>query len=587
LPTRARVGRPDPMRPLGIRTRLVLGALSILAPMLAVVAHGYGTDLELRRELVISDLSQTADASAALVERTFDGLLALALTAASDPEFRERDPARLEQALDRLMRYRSDVMNMGVFDRSGRVIAVAGEREGAPDIQDRPYFQRVLQTGESTLSPLLFGRFVERPIVIGASPLRDDGGIQGVVTAVLRLAAVEEQIEQIELRRGQAIFLLDPTGRMAFHTSVRDLSWEERDFSSNPNVKVALAGQRIVLDRAVGLAEPMPRAMILQPMHRYGWVVGVSWPEVEAFGPLRKAQRERSILLAGIALVTLLASLGFAAYFSAPVRRLVSAVRAFGAGDATRRVPVLRRDELGDLANAFNRMADRLVEEQTKRERFISAIAHDMANVMTPLLASSELLRRKLGGAHEGSARLLQRIDQQARRANRLVSDLLDVSRVEAGRFSIQSSAHDLSAVIRQVVDEQRLATGRTLLLEAPEHLELDGDPDRLAQVVTNLVSNAVKYSPPESEVRIVLTTQDGRAELRVSDRGLGLTTEQIAALFDPYSRVHADARVPGLGMGLFISRAIVLGHHGSIDVQSAGPGEGATFVVRLPLRKA
>lgn len=173
-----------------------------------------------------------------------------------------------------------------------------------------------------------------------------------------------------------------------------------------------------------------------------------------------------------------------------------------------------------------------------------------------------------------------------ARRMDRLVDDLMDVSRIESGRFSVQPRPTDLVQIARSVVEVQQAATEKhRIVLEAPDRLEGMWDPDRLAQALTNLVSNAIKYSPGGGMVWVRVRADAAAAEVSVTDQGMGIYSEALPYLFQPYARLDHRKRVPGVGLGLYITKAIIEAHGGQIWASSPGPGRGSTFSFRLPRR--
>lgn len=175
-------------------------------------------------------------------------------------------------------------------------------------------------------------------------------------------------------------------------------------------------------------------------------------------------------------------------------------------------------------------------------------------------------------------------------RLDRLVGDLLDSSRIQAGKLEMRPEPCDLVEIVREAVREQRATwPSRAIVLEAPHpaSVPLHADGDRIGQVVTNYLTNALKYSTEDAPVAVWLRVYDKTARVEVRDRGLGLTREQQARLFERFYRVpgieQQSGSGVGLGLGLYICRTIVERHGGTVGVESA-PGEGATFWFTLPL---
>lgn len=229
-------------------------------------------------------------------------------------------------------------------------------------------------------------------------------------------------------------------------------------------------------------------------------------------------------------------------------------------------------------------ISERRALEQLQRE-FLAMVTHDLKTPLTSIKGMAQLMQRH--GAYREQS--LTNIVAQAERLERLVNDLLDVSRLETGRLELQCAAVDLVAVVRETAEAARaLSPAHQILVEAPDR-PLVGvyDRDRLGQILQNLLSNAVRYSPAGSAIRISVTDLGAAAQITVSDQGVGIPPEALARLFDRFYRVEtASASQPqGLGLGLYITRGLVEAHGGRVWAESTA-GQGSTFYVILPYNR-
>jgi signal transduction histidine kinase len=225
------------------------------------------------------------------------------------------------------------------------------------------------------------------------------------------------------------------------------------------------------------------------------------------------------------------------------------------------------------------------------RDVFLSIAAHELKTPLTVLLGNAQLLQRRAERDEHGNVRTknaLRMIVDQAKRLNKMILTLLDISRIETGRLSIERVPVDVGALVRRVVEEFQSALFRhTIDCQVPsEPLMIDGDELRLEQVVQNLLTNAVKYSPEGGPV-VVQTEQRGE-QVRVSviDRGIGIPQHELPALFHRFYRAsNAEAQhMSGMGIGLYLVKEIVTLHGGTVTVESQ-EGVGSTFCVSLPLK--
>jgi signal transduction histidine kinase len=232
---------------------------------------------------------------------------------------------------------------------------------------------------------------------------------------------------------------------------------------------------------------------------------------------------------------------------------------------------------------------DRLKEMDRFKTDFINTAAHELNTPMTPLLLQLHVLRSHVPAESPGH-RAVQVLDRNLLRLSLLVKDMLDAARLQSGRLALQLAPLDLGKVLEDTAETyaaEATAKGVDLQWDSAHGLEARVDRLRIAQVLGNLVSNAIKFTPEGGQVHIRGTRQDGTAQIVVQDSGLGLTQEQASKLFRPFSRLHPDEGVPGTGLGLYISRGIVEAHGGTISCHSEGPQKGTRFVVRLPIQQA
>ena len=225
------------------------------------------------------------------------------------------------------------------------------------------------------------------------------------------------------------------------------------------------------------------------------------------------------------------------------------------------------------------------------RERFIAVASHELRTPVTNVSGYAQLLQRAVEGGTldaERAEKYVERLTSSAQKLVKLTADLLDVSRLRTGKLTLQPQRLDLAARVGDVVERlaPQLTEQHHLVTEGLERpLVVLADINRLEQVLTNLLENAVKYSPDGGEITIALRPEGGGALLQVSDGGIGLPPGTAEAMFAPFGRgSNAEQLVlPGLGLGLYICRMIAEAHGGRIWAESAGEGQGTTISLWLP----
>jgi signal transduction histidine kinase len=262
-----------------------------------------------------------------------------------------------------------------------------------------------------------------------------------------------------------------------------------------------------------------------------------------------------------------------ALHLTSPVRALQKAVEAFGRGDLTARVGSTRRDELGQLARTFDRMAERIETLLAAERRLLLDISHELRSPLARLGVAVELART--GDDLEPN---LNRIQKESDRLNSLVGQLLQVTRAEGDPNSLRKNPVRLDVLVEQLVEDSAIeASARGCSLEYKQHepVTVQGDPELLRRAVENVIRNAIRHSPKEQPVEVTLARNDGRAVVDVRDYGTGVPDDALPRLFDPFYRVESDRgrNSGGIGLGLSIARRAIELHKGSIRAKNASPG--------------
>jgi signal transduction histidine kinase len=267
-----------------------------------------------------------------------------------------------------------------------------------------------------------------------------------------------------------------------------------------------------------------------------------------------------------------------------PLREMVAAARAMARGDYSRRVTATSRDEVGELAQAFTTMATQLAEVDRVRRDLVANVSHELR---TPIGALRAKLENMVDGVEPVERRALQAMLQQVERLGTLVEQLLDLSKLEAGVVPLERKTFTAAALLEPVVEEWRSrAEVRDLRLETsvePPSFALDGDEERLRQVVGNLVANAIRHSPRGGRVLVRAEAHDRVARLEVLDDGPGIPSADAERVFERFYRSDRAraAGEGGSGLGLAIARWIVDLHGGTIRAESVEP-QGCRIVVEL-----
>lgn len=255
-------------------------------------------------------------------------------------------------------------------------------------------------------------------------------------------------------------------------------------------------------------------------------------------------------------------------------------------------------DEEGTVLGAVNvlvdisdrkRAEDALKEADRSKNEFLATLAHELRNPLAPIRAAVKILQLKSKITPESQA-ALEVIERQTRQMTRLIDDLLDIARITSNKLELRRERIDVSEVFRAAVETSRPLIeqrGHKLVVKAPaEPLHIDGDLVRLAQVVSNLLNNAAKYTERGGRIWLAAARQGNQALIKVRDTGMGIAPEVLPQIFEMFSQADrgASGSPGGLGIGLTLVKRLVEMHGGTISIESEGRGKGSEFLVRVPM---
>jgi signal transduction histidine kinase len=493
-----------------------------------------------------------------------------------------------------------DVAGFRSLDLDGRLIAAVGV----------PVPPRLLQDLVSTMGeerePRLQVRIApvgERSLLFLGAPIHDAAGkLAGVLVAALDSAVLGRRIA----RPGSKVVMNDGYGRLI---AARD---------DLPPGAERLAGLPAGWDRAI----PSGRAVQVESgvagfarVPVIGWAVAVERPRGAVLAGVRRGRDVAFCLLLAVVPLAVIGGIRAAGRIARPLEALSEAVDELTAGNLA---APLDDDstitEVARLSSAFREMRDRLAARTRESERlaaelraraealaqadrrkdeFLAMLAHELRNPLGAIANASYLIEQ-LGSSSPPMDRSVAIIRRQIQHLVRLVDDLLDVSRITRGKVELRREVLDLVEIVRNVVDTIRpLAEAKSLSLRLDlpsESLPLEGDATRLEQVFSNLLRNAVKFTPPCGHIDVMAGRgAPGEAVIRVRDDGVGIAADLLPRVFDLFAQGEQalDRAGAGLGIGLTMVRSLVELHGGRVEVRSEGPGRGTEIEVRLPLASA
>lgn len=266
-----------------------------------------------------------------------------------------------------------------------------------------------------------------------------------------------------------------------------------------------------------------------------------------------------------------------------PLTQISQKISQYASGKSAVRAEVMGLEEARAISANFNSMADHLEERRQDQLRFLASIAHDLRNPLNSMSMAAQLLMEQ---NNDSDQKLLQILYRQTQSLDRLVGDLLNTTRIEAGEFELNPTTQDVGELIKNSVDLAKTSSylHQFAIEISDEPLITVCDGARLSQVMNNLISNAVKYSPNGGTITLRASKNNENMKISITDEGIGIHPEDKENIFKPFHRTKSTrGTIPGIGLGLSASRKIVEAHGGSLSVEST-PGKGSTFRISFPI---
>ncbi len=446
---------------------------------------------------------------------------------------------------------------------------------------------------------------------------------KGAIVADVDLGSVDGAIRRAEIGTAGYAYAVDARGQVIAHTTNLGLVLADTNLAALPQVRAALADPATARGVVTDGRDPTG-TVVLSAFERVdppGWRVFVEEPLSEAFAPIQAAIWRTAVLLVVFLLMAIATSVLLARNLARPIEAIQVAAAKIGSGSLDQRIEATSSDELGVLADEFNRMAARLeasyagleqeVEERTRelagalaeldektreleavsrhKSEFLANMSHELRTPLNAISGFSQVLRKEMfGEINAKQAEYLDDILASSRHLLSLIDDVLDLSKVEAGQIELQVAPFSVLAALEHgvvIVRERASREGVRITLSSDPGIDtVTGDERRVRQVLYNLLSNAVKFTPVGGTVAVAATRVNGDVRVSVSDDGPGIAPADQARIFEEFQQAAAGKQQgDGTGLGLALSKRLIELHDGRIWVESE-LGKGSTFVFTLPV---
>ncbi len=468
--------------------------------------------------------------------------------------------------------------------------------------------------GKIYISDVSISRISGSPEIIIANPVKKNGLITGIIAARVSLENLYGIIEKIDIGKSGEVFIVNKDGHIIFH--------EDRSRILTDNVTNNFAVKEVIYEKS-GISEyvnyrgeEVLGSYYWLPVYRWGLIAEKN--RDEAYSQISALGQRTVVISVFVILFVVLLAVVISKRLTEPIRSLKDGALGLVKGQF-KPISVSSRDEIGELTEIFNQTGKELLDARKRLEKkieiankdleeknrelihaneelrkldslksdFISLVSHELKTPLSAIRTSAEYLEMEKEASPDIKKEMIENIIWNIDRQTRMINDILDLSKIEAGKMEYRFEDVDFNEVAKMTIENIRLLASKKnigLSVEIPSNLsQVFADRDKLIIVMNNLIGNAVKFTPNGGSIHLAATEEQDSVKVMVSDTGAGIEKEQQEKIFDKFYQVDGTSRrkAGGSGLGLSISSGIIRAHGSDIYVESE-PGKGSTFFFRL-----
>jgi signal transduction histidine kinase len=589
---------------MSIRDRLLALAIGGVLPLLIVSLVMLWLVWSEKQKQLNEALEQQAELSAVVFDHWLDAQYQPLRTVASYRQGRPQDTAAITEVLKAARNNRTHWIDVRILDTNAKVVAV--DPADAGNVPSG-VAEKLLSAAKRNLTDLEtdWTRGEGRYLLAVSVPVQDGSA----VVARIDGAALTEPLQGLTLPERALITLLDRNHRVIYRSQTAE-STLGLDLSGVDKL-ASLKDRNTAVMVTESSIDGVERVYGLSRVGKTGYIVMVGVPSSILYASARRQLTGYALIGLVVVFCTMTGALLIARSIVRPVRLLNFAAEEFGSGNFSVRAPAEGRDEISRLGMNFNAMAERLQKREARfaevdrlKSEFVSTVSHEMRTPLTTIKALTRLLMRE--GLDEAKRReYIETISVECDRQIDFVLNLLDLSRIEGGVLRVTQERVDVNDVIASVIkSETRAAEKRSHELRVDSNGDVPpvcADPKELRRVLSNVVENAIKYTPDGGRINVSAGVEDSHVAINVTDNGRGIPAADLPILFDKFHRGRParhsaaiaggatnaefleDADVSGVGLGLYLAKNVMERMGGRITVQTE-LGQGSTFTLHLPL---
>lgn len=578
------------MKNMRIRTKLLILVLVAFIPMLGL---NFYMILHQRNQVIERELQSNQEYATAISTAYMNYINKIWHTEFSIGQFLIRDQLKNSKMQEYLFQCASDenvVSNYLWVSPEGKVIASSNPKQIGMILKDSDYYKDIINGKEKVVSDLLYEKLSTTFAIAIERGIWVNGELEGIVMAEIDAQAIESIMPERRLSKTSSFGLVDKNGMIVYRNGTKNIPIEKRKINKDSPIWNALQGKIATVGDYNASLDGSSRIGVDYPISPIGWAVFATITTDEVFASFSNELRLKVIITLITALISLMIVLIFVFDLLKPIKELQNAANEIASTDFSVRVNMNRKDELGQTAIAFNKMAESIEQYNKLKTEFFSNMSHEFRTPLNVIYSTSQLVSLKYRDdkVDKEVSKYTQIINQNCFRLLRLINNLIDITKYDSGFLIINLINFNIINLVEEItMSIVQYAEGRGIEVIFDTELEEDViacDPDFIERIILNLLSNSIKSINKNGSIFVNVYKEKEYISISIKDSGVGIPADKLETIFERFRQVDSSLsrKNEGSGIGLSLVKALVEAHKGTISAKSK-VGEGSEFIVKLP----
>lgn len=582
------------MKNIKLRTKLFIIVMIAIIPMTILDSFMI---VHQRQQVVIQEQQANRDYAEAInvaflnyLESIWDGELAMGLHII---ESHAADAVKINTYLKKCIADYPTCRSLLFCDPKGHTLYLTNPKAKDINVVDSQYYNRIVNGEEKVVSDIGIGKVSKVPTITVARGIRENGELKGIVYANIDVDKLDLILPQNRLGKSSTFGVTDRNGMIVFRLGSPNLLMDKRKVSEDSPIWKSLSGEISYSTRYRGAIDGQWRLGVSIPISKIGWS---SYASVSTKEVLAKANAE-AITSIIVTVLIILTSLAVVLYFIIdllkPIKTLQLAANQIASANFSVRIDLQRKDELGQTASAFNKMAEAIEQYDKLKTQFFSNLSHELKTPLNVIYATSQLLSTQYDkldfDEYKAEVKKYMQITKQnCYRLLRLISNLIDITRYDSGYLKLELSNCNIVYLVEEItisVAKYAESNGIDIVFDTEiEEKIIACDHDFIERITLNLLSNAIKFTNKDGNIFVNVYDKQDSIVISIKDTGIGIPDDKLDVIFERFGQVDTSLsrNNEGSGIGLSLVKALVEAHKGTISVKSK-LYEGTEFIIKLP----